>query len=245
MLSPDTMLNATRNVDRLYAMYQARHPDRVFAPTNIGSNGNVWLEEGTTVDEKTLLLPFRKSSGSFWTTSDARNTTTLGYAYPETMKISGQSEEDYQDEVSKAIATLYGSSTRAMLTTNIATAGGAPLLTKDGAFTDWAIDTTALTSGLPPTFVVRFSLVGDFSSDDPVDVGTWTKLMPSSHGHGSNNKRASTSERPYQGRISLTANLIDCIAAGKLASLNSGDVVPYLKDKLTWKVFSVSLHRLT
>lgn len=220
-------------------MYQAAHPNRKFAPSDIGGNSNVWLEDGRTVDGDTLLLPFRNTSGGFWTTNDSRNTTTFGYAYPETMKISGQSVEEYQEKVSTAIATLYGSSTRALLTNNIATASGESLLAKDGVFTDWAIDATALTSYLPTTFVVRFSLVGDFSSDEPVDIGTWTKLMPSNHDYGSN-KRASTREVPYQGRISLTASLIDCVVAGKLTSLNSGDVVPYLKDKLTWKVFSAS-----
>ncbi|KAF2026103.1 tyrosinase [Setomelanomma holmii] len=242
---PMFMLHHT-NVDRLFAMYQAAHPDRNFLPTDIGNNGNVWLEDGTTVDANTTLLPFRKSSGGFWTTNDSRNTTTFGYAYPETVRARAQSDEDYWTGVNAAITTLYGSSIRATLSGKIGSAGqtlplastGTSLLANDGTFTDWEIYTTAQPLDLPPTFVVRFSLVGDFSSDAPVDVGTWTKLMPASHGQAGKVKRASLTDVPYQGRISLTASLIDCIAVGKLASLNAADVVPYLKDKLTWKVIS-------
>ncbi|KAH7061712.1 hypothetical protein BKA63DRAFT_573421 [Paraphoma chrysanthemicola] len=233
---PLFMLHHT-NVDRLFAMYQAAHPDRNFAPANIGDSGNVWLENGQTVDADTPLLPFRKSSGGFWTTNDARNTTTFGYTYPETIKTSEKSEEDYEEEVVAAIATMYSSTARAMLNAKTAPAGGSALLVSDGTFTDWNIDATATTSHLPPTFVVRFSLVGDFSSDKPVDVGTWTRLMPTSHTHSGLNDLASSTEAPYEGRISLTATLIDRVVAGQLTSLNASDVVPYLKDKLTWKVY--------
>ncbi|KAH7068549.1 hypothetical protein FB567DRAFT_615332 [Paraphoma chrysanthemicola] len=232
---PLFMLHHT-NVDRLFAMYQAAHPGRTFTSASVGDSGNVWLENGQMVDADTPLLPFRKSSGGFWTTKDVRNTTTFGYAYPETIKKNEQSEEEYEEEIVAVIATMYGSTVRAMLNAKTAPAGGSSLLASDGAFTDWSIDAAAITTHLPPTFVVRFSLVGDFSSDKPVDVGTWTRLMPASHTHSGVNDQAST-ETPYEGRISLTASLIDRVVAGQLMSLNASDVVPYLKDKLTWKVY--------
>ena len=229
--------NASRNVDRLFAMYQAAHPDIYFTPDNIGNSGNVFLEDEQMVDADTELLPFRKRDGGFWTTNDARNTTTLGYAYPETMRAGSVSDEEYQGSVTAAIAQLYGSSARGMLRASHATAGG-PKLAGDGTFTDWAIDAKASSHGLPPTFLVRFSLVGDFSSDSIVDVGSWVKLMPSSHGKW-NSKRVSTVEKIYEGSVSLTSSLLDQVAAGKLESLEPKDVVPYLKDRLTWKVLTV------
>jgi tyrosinase len=222
-------------------MYQAAHPDRYFEAEDIGRNDNVFLEVGQTVDADTDLLPFRKSSGGFWTTNDARNTETFGYAYPETVKTSDSSDEEHQSAVIASIAQLYGSSARRILSAQAAIAGASTLLAADGTFTDWSIDTKAKPSGLPPTFVVRFSLVGDFSSDPVVDVGTWVKLMPSSHGKSSNKEgQNSTVERLYQGSVSLTSSLLDQVATGQLNSLAPKDVVPHLKDKLTWKVISVS-----
>ncbi|KAF2831707.1 Di-copper centre-containing protein [Ophiobolus disseminans] len=233
---PLFMLHHT-NVDRLLAMYQAAHPDIYFTAENIGLTGNVFLLDNTNVDANTELLPFRKASGGFWTMNDARNTTTLGYAYPETTRVGQMSVAEHTDAVKASIAQLYGSSARGMLAAQPVTASGRLVLAGDGKFTDWAIDTKAMSNDLPPSFVVRFSLVGDFSSDQTFDVGSWVKLTHSSH-EGSMDKRAATIQKTYEGSVSLTAALIDQVAAGKLESLDSKDVVPFLKDKLTWKVLT-------
>jgi tyrosinase len=243
------------NVDRLYAMYQGQNPNRNLEPSNIGSNGNVWLEDGTTVDADTPMLPFRKASGGFWTPNDVHSTETFGYAYPETFREVPHAEEEWEGEneeeeeedddewrsskaVSASIATLYSSSVRDMLTTSPATAGGFTQLTSNGTFTDWSIDTRASAHKLPSTFVVRFSLTSDFSSDPSVDVGSWVNIMPASHEQ--TRKRGAAIETTYNSSISLTASLLDQIKVGKLDSLEEKDVVPYLKDKLNWKVVNVS-----
>ena len=225
-------------------MYQAAHPSIYFTGENIGNTGNVWLESDAKVDANTELLPFRKKSGGFWTTNDVRNTTTLGYAYPETLRKGSTSEEEHADAVSAAVTQLYGSSARSRLKVQHVAAGGHEVLANDGTFTDWTINTQAFSHRLPGSFVVRFSLVGDFSSDQVVDVGSWVKLMPSDHGNHMH-KRASTLQKTYEGSICLTAPLLDQIAAGKLGSLEAKDVVPFLKDKLTWKVLNVSTRHLT
>lgn len=251
-----------RNVDRLYALYQAAHPNLIFEAQNIGNNGNVFLADGETVDADTPLLPFRKpdGGGAFWTANEVAKTETFGYAYPETLKnitkLNDEAEtEEYEEEdegndednwftrsVTTSIVQLYSSSARAMLTTSHATGGtstsSSSLLAADGTFTDWCISTSALTHLLPLTFVVRFSFVGDFSSDKPVDVGSWVNAMPSSH--EASRKRAAVVEQMYNSSVSLTSALLDQVREGKLRSLGDGDVVPYLKRALSWNVVAVS-----
>ena len=53
-------------------------------PSNIGPHGNVYLEDYQQVSGDTPLLPFRKTAADFWSPNACRNTTGLGYAYPET-----------------------------------------------------------------------------------------------------------------------------------------------------------------
>jgi tyrosinase len=153
------------------------------------------------------------------------------------------SEYDVQLRVQAEIAKLYGSSARKMLTnsnTQMHAMAGPEMPT---SFTDWSLDAKALASALPPSFVVRFSLTRDFSSDDAADVGSWVKLMPASH-HVDIEKRTSTIDTTYQGSVSLTASLLDEVTAGRLRSLEPEDVVPYLKEKLSWTVISVRISPL-
>jgi tyrosinase len=44
--------------------------------------------------------------------------------------------------------------------------------------------------------------------------------------------------------VSLTASLLDEVTAGRLRSLEPEDVVPYLKEKLSWTVISVRISPL-
>ncbi|KAF1911531.1 hypothetical protein BDU57DRAFT_461208 [Ampelomyces quisqualis] len=236
---PLFMLHHT-NVDRLFAMYQSAHPDRYFSPENIGSNGNVFLEDGSTVDADTSLLPFRNPAGGFWTPNTIRDTRTFGYAYPETINSreqTGPSKSNIQfatlsnaQGINASIAQLYGVSTRSRL---MITGPSAGLDTSATNFTDWNI---LASSSSPSTFVAQFSLAGDFSSDAVGDVGSWVRMMPSSHAPHSTPSIATTTRTSVQGKISLMSNLLDAISAGKLASWNAKDVVPFLTSALTWRV---------
>jgi tyrosinase len=225
-------------------MYQAANPSTYMEPANVGDSGNVYLENYQMVDAKTELLPFRKSSGGFWTTNEIRSTETFGYAYPETQKNAQPSVADLQSSVKAVIARLYSSSARGMLTASPATADGRTLLSNDRTFTDWTITMQVPSSALPSTFVIHFLFTGDFSSDPVVDVGRWMKLMPSDHNTASHAPTQMTSTAAnYQmikGTVSLTTHLLEQVGAGKLASLDAVDVVPYLKESLTWKGISVS-----
>jgi tyrosinase len=226
-------------------MYQAANPNTYMEPANVGDAGNVYLENYQTVDGNTELLPFRKSSGSFWTTNEIRSTETFGYAYPETQKNAQLSVADLQSSVEATVARLYSSSARNMLTASPATADGRMLLSNDQTFTDWTINMQAPSSALPSTFIIRFHFIGDFSSDPVIDVGRWMKLMPVDHKTASHVSAQmsgfAASDQMIKGTVSLTTRLLEQVDAGKLASLDVVDVVPFLKESLTWKGISVSL----
>lgn len=219
-------------------MYQAAHPDRYFTPQNIGTNGNVFLEDGWTVDTDTQLLPFRNPAGGFWTPDSVRDTRTFGYAYPETLDSqspTGPSKSAIASMsdaagINSTIAKLYGVPARSRL--QIA----GPDSSATTRFTDWAIRTSSTSHN---TFVARFFFVGDFSSDKVVDVGSWVRTMPSHHSTSTSGTVGDGEER-WEGRISLTSSLLDAISQSRLSSLEPSEVVPFLKSGLSWTVLDVS-----
>jgi tyrosinase len=230
-----------RNVDRLLSLYQAAHPDIWMESSTIGPHGNVYLEDNQVVDASTPLLPFRKTPGEFWTFNDCRNTTVLGYAYPETQRWKYDSDESYQAEVTSTISSLYGGRSRKQLLTQRVTAGSQMLLSHNNTFTDWTIESSVAASKFPSTFIVSFSLISLFQSDPSVDVGSWMVLLPEHKNEVHTSMRPTTKEKMLNGTTSITSHLIDQVNAGMLASLDEGDVVPYLREYLTWNVYRVSL----
>jgi tyrosinase len=237
--------NVARNVDRLFALYQAQNPNAFLQPSNVGSAGNVFVEDDTVVDGDTPLLPFRRSQNSFWTTNEAMDWRLFGYDYSEARSTNTTSAR-------ATVAQLYSGSTRSRVANGqTGGIGGHSAPGTDAAtYTDWVINTAAAPLDLPPTFVVQFSLVGDFSSDASTNVGMWSVLMPMDHNKAKRSlretekrtQRASAADMTMHGTISLTSSLMDQIEAGKLQSLDEQDVVPFLKEKLTWKVYSVGCH---
>ncbi|KAL1795189.1 hypothetical protein ACET3X_007005 [Alternaria dauci] len=228
------------NVDRLLALYQGAHPDRWMKPSNIGPHGNVYLEDFQTVSADTDLMPFRKAPGQFLTFNDCRNTTVFGYVYPETRRWNFESDEAYQKSVTATIANLYSGRTRAQarvqVTTQYVTAFGQALLDNNNTYTEWTIETQAVASMLPPTFMVSFSLIGLFQSDPITDLGSWMMLMPERDDVRTTDVQ-SKPENKMNGTTSITSYLIDRVNAHELSSLDPNDVVPYLASCLTWNVY--------
>lgn len=235
------------NVDRLFALYQAQNPDTYLQPSNVSYSGNVFVEDNTVVDGDTPLLPFRRNPGSFWTTNEAKDWRLFGYDYPETQSANATSAK-------ATVAQLYSGSVRGRYAVGKPGENGAHLISDTGeaTYTDWIVNTAAAPLDLPPTFVVQFSIVGDFSSDLVSDVGMWSILMPMEHNKAKRSlraaksitKRATQADMTLHGAVSLTSSLLDQIEAGKLQSLEVQDVVPFLREKLTWKVYTVSVHRI-
>lgn len=239
--TPDTDVFGS-NIDRLFALFQAQNPDTWLEPSNIGTNGNVFIEDGSTIDADTPLLPFRRTPDSFWTTNEARDTTVFGYAYAETRSSN-------QSAARAAISRLYSGSTRARLAEQVGPAKGHFTLNEDRTFTDWVVNITANTQKLPPPFVVRLSLTGLFSSDPLREIGMWSILMPTDHNKTQHRgreegvaERRSESTETVSGSVGITAGLIDRLSDGEIRNLEPGEVIPYLKDRMVMDVF-ISVRR--
>ncbi|KAF2733266.1 Di-copper centre-containing protein [Polyplosphaeria fusca] len=223
------------NVDRIWALWQAAHPELWMETYNIGPHGTYAIDDNIDVNGSTPLPPFWRTDSDFWTTDQVRATQALGYVYPETMNWTYASPQDYQASVNATIAKLYSNSARARLTQ--AGAHSVGTFEKSDGYTDWTLDISVAHASLPPTFVVRFSFVGAFSSDPVVEVGRFSILMPGSSERGVRVRDAGEQEVQVAGHVSLTASLMDAVDEGKLANLGPGDVVPFLRDALTWRVF--------
>lgn len=193
------------------------------------------------MDGDTPLLPFRRSPGSFWTTNEIMDWKIFGYNYPETQSANSASAQ-------AAVARLYSGSTRNRLAAGQIGSAIRFALGTDGTYTDWTINTAAAPLDLPATFVVQFSLGGESLSDPSTNVGMWSVLMPMEHRKAKRSLRevekgtirATAADMTMRGTVSLTSGLLDQVNAGKLESLDEQSVVPFLREKLTWKVYSVS-----
>jgi tyrosinase len=231
------------NVDRIWALWQAVHPDLQLQPSTINQYGhNFWLVQGMEVNADTPLPPFWKDSTSLWTTNTISDTTVLGYAYPETQSWKYSTPEAYRAAVNASIARLYSSSARDMLGSTMGGQGHTDLthLLVNGSYTDWTIQIEASPSEMPPTFFLRFSLVGDFSSDPVTQIGAWVmQRSNSSIDFSKRQQRASNVEPRLEATLSMTSVLLDKVVEGKLSSLDERDVVAYLKDALNWRLTSV------
>jgi tyrosinase len=197
------------------------------------------------VDGNTPLLPFWNTPTSFWTTNGVRDTAVLGYAYPETQRWNFPSDDAYRRAVNKTVSLLYSSSARKSLTGATGQEGGvfAHVLGPESAYTDWTILTEGSHSEFTASFYVRFSFIGIESANGTPEVGSWIGILPSSNQHGgsASTKREDSADSRLKGTVSLTASLLDQIAAGNLRSLDARDVVPFLTNKLTWEVYVVRL----
>ena len=93
-----------RNIDRLFAIWQALHPDKNKSPDRyVTSQKN---ERGTFIagpqkDETidTPLAPFRMNVDRYWTSAEVKQTSLFGYAYPETQERKFAEKEDYRSAI--------------------------------------------------------------------------------------------------------------------------------------------------
>lgn len=110
------------NIDRLFAMWHALNPSTSNWVTPHGSTGTLTNPPGSIEDINTALTPFWKTTTTFWTSNDVRESTVLGYAYTETQSWNYSTSSSYWSSINAAIANLYGSTVSASSFTRLAAA---------------------------------------------------------------------------------------------------------------------------
>lgn len=300
------------NVDRLGAIWQAMNPNSYV--TAKASEGNFFTAQGATEDANSGLKPFWDASGTkFWTSTRVKETTTFGYAYPETQKWSYLSTQAYQAAVRNIVVKEYGANALNNFFSNasaniaaavtpspalaaaftkkavahpappsaqhpiqapkaanpgpaehppppasaepaakpkeVAAPAVAPLelpeqfahLALDNTYTEWITNMRAVKHGLSQTFRVLVFL-GEFSPDpktwplEPNLVGRFTVLGRAPNTECAKCKTDQENELVVTGTVPLTTALLGEIVAGRLASLKTEDVEPYLAKNLHWRV---------
>ncbi|KAF1975697.1 Di-copper centre-containing protein, partial [Bimuria novae-zelandiae CBS 107.79] len=239
------------NYDRYMDLYITANPGSWLQPEYVDGIKNFstfWSPVGTTIDASSGLPPFWKDENTFYTSEDVRRTDIFGYVYPETQYWKFATEEKWRNDVRGTIQRLYPHSARETLMN--AMAGGSALthVLEDGdTFIDWVIEIKASAQEMPASFNAKFFLVGGFSSDESIPVSTWTRLTtqdPETSARKGREaavaeKRYSTIDHGLSSTLILTSTLLEQVMAGELESLDSDVVVPYLQERLRWKVYAV------
>lgn len=93
------------NVDRLFALWQTIHPNS-YGGSQVAPHNTWTIQSGSTQNADSPLMPFRRASGSYWTTNQVSNwATTFRYTYPEFLAGDGS-----RNSVVNFVNSLYGSS---------------------------------------------------------------------------------------------------------------------------------------
>ncbi|TQV94505.1 tyrosinase precursor [Cordyceps javanica] len=95
------------NVDRLWAYWQAMHPDDSTIGSSYPSPGSFSVPKGTPIDIDSPLYPFRQISGDGHTPRTVNNIATFGYTY-ERLEYWHMSEEQLKHAAIQVINSLYG-----------------------------------------------------------------------------------------------------------------------------------------
>jgi tyrosinase len=232
-------------IDRSFALWQSLYPDSYVEPM-AQKQGSYWYSQGDTLDAETPLKPFyAKSDGTFWTASQVRSTATFGYTYAELQNAD-------QSSIRSSINALYGPSNsnkkRRSVKPPNEVSGVDGLLSKAvsllSTFPDvilhprrYQINYRAPKNTLDKTYYLDFFL-GEPSSEDPTTWLNDLSLIGS--------QAILSMDRPGQQDVTVTgifplnSKLQELVSVGGLVDLLEDLVIELLKDKITWRVRSVS-----
>ncbi|KAF2750570.1 Di-copper centre-containing protein [Sporormia fimetaria CBS 119925] len=215
------------NVDRLFTLFTTLHPSTRITPQATNTS-NMWIAPGSTLDATTPLLPFWRTDTEFWTTEMVYDETVLGYAYPESQYWLYSTKEEWRESVRKRVGELYYERTREMLDPvrkdgKVGALAG--VLDQGGGYKEWDLRVSGSRRTGSGGGVLGVEIAGR-------EVGMWTGL-----GGGGNREDVGGSGGlvEMQGMVPLTAALLEEVQAGRLRSLEKGDVVRFLRGRLGWK----------
>ncbi|KAI0737489.1 tyrosinase [Irpex lacteus] len=234
------------NVDRLLSEWATLYSD-VWVTPGSSDLGTYTIPEDTTVDALTALTPFANSEKSYWSSSLARTTESLGYTYtlkPVTPSPANPQPEgpipwyrsmagDVQQSASDGIQLL-------------ADRGGNASETTNNSVYDWKVRVRVGEFELGESFQVLIFLGS--APDDYTQwmedesyvgcVGVFVNEIPQSCPNC-----ASRPDEVVQGTVYLTQKIVETSSTGSEGrfprSLDPSAVSPYLEQTLTWRVRKV------
>lgn len=227
------------NIDRLVSMWQTINPDNFLTPGNLQSSNCQW-DAGQSKNAYTPLKPFKKdTAGDFWTSEDVRQTTVLGYNYPET--ANGATAASVRSAVNKLYSSSSSSKKRWL--SNRFEGRAAQEGDRDYKVVFNAEKHCLGTSYDTYVFLGphNASCTPETCIKDPNFVGIYGVLAKKTdYSNGTvGNYHVSNNTLPklaITGEVPLTTALQGKVATGELAGLDEASVTAYLAKNLNWQV---------
>ncbi|ESZ89927.1 hypothetical protein SBOR_9689 [Sclerotinia borealis F-4128] len=195
------------NVDRLFAMWQAVHPDAWMLPES-DQIGTFTIAPGATDTSTSPLTPFYQADGETpWTSDAARYTSTFGYSYASVPDALITNATELSANVTATVNALYNP--RGIFTGSKET--------RDEK-REWSVAIQALSTALGERFTVRLYIEGSSP------VASFHVLPPpvADGGHALG--------LTYHNEFTLSH------AIKTVDTTNVDDMVNYLKANLSWTV---------
>ncbi|RKF57895.1 Tyrosinase [Erysiphe neolycopersici] len=221
-------------VDRCFAMWQILNPNSYVTP-RIAVTDTFTLPVGQVQDTNTPLTPFFKDgSGNFWSSSDVRDISKLGYQYAETSDVNQNNREQ---EVIIAINRLYG------LTPGIRRAKrevDAQSISASGNYREWLANVQMPKSAQNSPYSV-YIFLGPFNDDpkywstDPNLAGVHTMFQRSVSMENDNDNNSPI----VTAVIPLTNALIEKIKTGDLENLSVEHVTEWLEMNMSYCILGM------
>jgi tyrosinase len=96
------------NVDRLLSLWSAINPGVWVTPGVAEDEGSFTTPPGAPVDQNTALTPFWNGQQTFWPSAVLKDTTKLGYSYPEFNGLDLGDTNAVKIAISNRVNQLYG-----------------------------------------------------------------------------------------------------------------------------------------
>ncbi|KAH7065183.1 hypothetical protein B0J12DRAFT_693548 [Macrophomina phaseolina] len=201
------------NVDRVIAIWQKLYTGSWVAAASQGA-GTRTMAPFSTQDSSTPLTPFHRDvSGSFWTSDTVRQTSNLGYTYPDLLASNGQAISTQQ--LTSNLRNAYGSTSSSAL---MAANGDSSSATTYDYMAQIVLDKTSLGG---QSCAVQFTLAGNY-------VASFAALALPPSPNGQSGPITSS------GTVMLT----DTLTAKGVNPSDRDATIKYLNQNLKWQVVS-------
>lgn len=218
------------NVDRLFAIWQAIHPDVYMLP-QIDGEGTFTIPIKSTDEESTPLAPFTAGDEQTYTSTSSRYLKYFGYSYPEIKDWAFSTPAELTANVTAQVNALYnpgGINNRKARRSHAGGIGARRSGLGPDQIREWTVVAKVPVSAIGESFVV-----GVFVGPPPADSEQWgtapnlVGIMPIARPTG-------------QGGIGVEFSLDDYL---KNAGVDGEDVAAsaaYLTEHLQWDVRKVA-----
>ena len=185
------------------------------------------------------LTPFWNSQTTYWNSSRIKATETLQYSYPEFNNVDLSNRDAVKNAIDIYIQKQYGRGREFFSHLQVPAGGVTPQA--PNVINDWSTRINVKKYELSGSFTVLI-FIGEVPEDpsqwctSPSFVGSHYAFVNGVAAQCDNCRSQAQADLVIEGYVHLTSTL-----AGKpdITSYEPGEVIPYLKDNLNWRIQAV------